>query len=88
MRPIWKGPFVQEQLYEAIVRRGERNVRTTSRASMVLPAMVGACVHVHNGRDYMPLTLTEAMVGQRLGHFVRTTKPFTFRATNAHKKNK
>jgi small subunit ribosomal protein S19 len=93
MRPIWKGPFVKAALYKAVVKQGQgttgsRPVRTKSRASMILPTMVGACVHVHNGHQFVPLALTEEMIGRRLGEFVATTKPFSFRATNANKKLK
>jgi small subunit ribosomal protein S19 len=88
-RAIWKGPFVKAGLLSAIARDVQREgVKTKSRASMVLPSMVGANVHVHNGHQYIPLMLSEEMIGRRLGEFVATKKPFSFRATNANKKPK
>ena len=88
-RAIWKGPFVKTALLNAIQRdTGRTGVQTKSRASMIIPSMVGANVHVHNGHQYIPLTLTEEMIGRRLGEFVATKKPFSFRATNANKRPK
>lgn len=89
-RPIWKGPYVKQALLRALERDSSKRegVKTKSRASMILPSMVGALVHVHNGHQYIPLSLSEEMIGRRLGEFVATKKPFTFRATNANKKPK
>jgi small subunit ribosomal protein S19 len=88
-RAIWKGPFVKTSLLEAIKDDVARlGVKTKSRASMILPSMVGANVHVHNGHQYIPLILSEEMIGRRLGEFVATRKPFTYRQTNANKRPK
>jgi small subunit ribosomal protein S19 len=88
-RAIWKGPFVKTSLLEAIKGDVARlGVKTKSRASMILPSMVGANVLVHNGHQYIPLILSEEMIGRRLGEFVATRKPFTYRQTNANKRPK
>lgn len=88
-RSIWKGPFVKPALLEAIKNDVQRSgIKTKSRASMIIPSMVGANVHVHNGHQYIPLALTEDMIGHRLAEYVATRKPFSFRATNANKKAK
>lgn len=88
-RAVWKGPFFQMSLLNAIRQdTTQQGVRTQSRSSTVLPAMVGALLHIHNGREYMPVKIKEEMVGRKLGELVRTTKPWSFRATNAHKRTK
>ncbi len=71
-----KGPFVEERLMariEAMNASGEkRPVRTWSRTSTVFPEMVGHTIAVHNGRSHMPVFVTEAMVGHKLGEFAPT----------------
>ena len=71
-----KGPFVEERLMariEAMNASGEkRPIRTWSRTSTVFPEMVGHTIAVHNGRSHMPVFVTEAMVGHKLGEFAPT----------------
>ncbi|MBI2171242.1 MAG: 30S ribosomal protein S19 [Chloroflexi bacterium] len=75
-RSIKKGPYVHEKLakkIEAAKRSSARVViRTWSRASMIMPDMVGMTIAVHDGRRHVPLFLTENMVGHRLGEFAAT----------------
>lgn len=66
------------------VRR--EGVRVTAKNCTILPTMVGALLHVHNGKEYLPLIIKEAMVGHRIGEFVMCTKPRTYRATNANRR--
>ncbi len=91
-RPVWKGPFFRLSLLNqvAALRRDPASTSplTTARSSTILPEMVGITLHVHNGKDYIPLTIREEMVGRVLGQFVACKKPFTFRQTNAGKKSK
>jgi len=61
---------------------------TKDRSSTVIPEMVGVTLHVHNGRDFIPVTIREEMVGRKLGWLVACKKPFVFRQTNAGKKVK
>jgi len=61
-------------------------IKVTARNNTILPAMVGSLLHVHNGKEYIPLRIQEDMVGSHLWEYVRTTKPFTYRPTNARKK--
>lgn len=86
-RSAWKGPFFQLSLLNAIradtLRQG---IRTHARSNTIIPAFVGARLLVHNGKEYIPLTVREEMVGRKIGEFVETRKPFTYRATNAGKK--
>jgi small subunit ribosomal protein S19 len=71
-----KGPFVEASLMariEAMNASGEkRPLRTWSRTSTVFPEMVGHTIAVHNGRSHMPVFVTEAMVGHKLGEFAPT----------------
>ena len=71
-----KGPFVDTRLLarvEAMNDAGEKRiVRTWSRASTVFPEMVGHTVAVHDGRKHVPVFVTEAMVGHKLGEFAPT----------------
>jgi small subunit ribosomal protein S19 len=71
-----KGPFVEPALMqrvEAMNASGEkRPLRTWSRASTVFPEMVGHTIAVHNGRTHVPVFVTEAMVGHKLGEFAPT----------------
>lgn len=87
-RSAWKGPFFSAQLHQAIKQAAGKPVTTDARNSVIIPAMVGARLLVHNGKDHVPLTVREEMVGKYLGAFVGTKKTFSYRATNAHKKNK
>jgi small subunit ribosomal protein S19 len=80
-RSIRKGPFVHDSLKKKIEQLNARNekkvVKTWSRASLVLPTMVGHTIAVHDGRRHVPVFITENMVGHRLGEFAPTR---TFRA--------
>lgn len=97
-RAAWKGPFFKLSLLNqvnSLRKTGSTSVnsvsvsaKTTARSSTILPQMVGVTLEVHNGRDFIPLTIREEMVGARLGEMVACKKPFTFRQTNAGKKVK
>jgi small subunit ribosomal protein S19 len=75
-RSIKKGPYVEESLARKIrkaVEQGDRKViKTWSRRSTITPDMVGLTFAVHNGRKFMPVFVTENMVGQKLGEFSPT----------------
>jgi len=75
-RSTKKGPFVQPQLMkrvEAAARSQQKVVlRTWSRASMIMPQMVGLTIAVHDGRRHVPVFITENMIGHRLGEFAPT----------------
>ena len=75
-RSIKKGPYIHPKLakkVEAIQRLGTKTViRTWSRASMIMPDMVGVTFGVHDGRRHVPVFVTENMVGHRLGEFSPT----------------
>ncbi|MAM84959.1 MAG: 30S ribosomal protein S19 [Acidobacteria bacterium] len=75
-RSLSKGPFVDLSLLEKVElmnRRGDKKVtKTWSRRSTVLPEMVGHTIAVHNGRKFIPVYITENMVGHKLGEFAPT----------------
>jgi len=75
-RSIKKGPYVEESLARKIrkaMEQGDRKViKTWSRRSTITPDMVGLTFAVHNGRKFMPVFVTENMVGQKLGEFSPT----------------
>jgi small subunit ribosomal protein S19 len=75
-RSVRKGPFVQEALAKKVATLNARNekrvVKTWSRASTVLPEFVGHTFAVHNGNKFIPVYVTENMVGHRLGEFAPT----------------
>ena len=77
-RSVRKGPYVEGSLLKKIRRLGESGqkqiIRTWSRRSMIVPEMVGYTLHVHNGKLFMPVFVTENMVGHRLGEFSPTRK--------------
>ena len=75
-RSIKKGPFVDEHLLKKILAMSEARqkqlVRTWSRRSTITPEMVGYTIGVHNGRKFIPVFVTENMVGHKLGEFSPT----------------
>ena len=75
-RSIKKGPYVHDSLktkIDALNARNEKKVvKTWSRASVVLPTMVGHTIAVHDGRRHVPVFITENMVGHKLGEFAPT----------------
>lgn len=75
-RSLKKGPFIQEALVvkvEALNARNEKKViKTWSRSSTVIPAMIGHTIAVYNGRKHVPIYITEQMIGHKLGEFAPT----------------
>lgn len=71
-----KGPYIDPKLFERIQeieKSGEKKVlKTWSRRSTIFPEMVGLTIAVHNGRKHVPVYITEAMVGHKLGEFAPT----------------
>ena len=75
-RSLKKGPFVDDHLIKKVDAqndKGTKNViKTWSRRSMIVPAMLGHTIAVHDGRKHVPVFVTEAMVGHKLGEFAPT----------------
>ncbi len=88
-RSIKKGPYVFHALLEKIEKaKGNTRkqvIKTWSRASMIIPDMVGETIAVHNGKIFVPVYVTENMVGHKLGEFALTRN---FRGHGADKKKK
>ncbi|BAU05134.1 MULTISPECIES: 30S ribosomal protein S19 [Fischerella] len=86
-RSLKKGPFVADHLLSKIEKLNESNrkevIKTWSRASTILPEMVGHTIAVHNGRQHVPVFISDQMVGHKLGEFAPTR---TFRGHAKDKK--
>ena len=86
-RSLKKGPFTDQHLQKKVAHLNTRNekkvIRTWSRRSTILPEMVGHTLAVHNGKKFIPVYITENMVGHRLGEFALTR---TFRAHGSAQK--
>ncbi len=76
MRSLKKGPFIDGHLLEKIQKaedaRSKKVIKTWSRRSMISPEMVGFTIAVHNGKKFIPVFVTENMVGHKLGEFSPT----------------
>ena len=75
-RSLKKGPFVAESLMKKVEKQNASDdksvIRTWSRASTILPDMIGHIIAVHNGKTHIPVYITEQMVGHKLGEFALT----------------
>ncbi len=88
-RSIKKGPFVDlhliKKVEQAVATNNRRPIKTWSRRSMVIPDMVGLTIAVHNGRQHVPVLISENMVGHKLGEFAITR---TFRGHSGDRKSR
>ena len=88
-RSIKKGPFVDHHLMQkvesAVETNNKRPIKTWSRRSMILPEMVGLTIAVHNGRQHVPILISDQMIGHKLGEFAATR---TFRGHSGDRKTK
>ncbi|MDR1349078.1 MAG: 30S ribosomal protein S19 [Prevotellaceae bacterium] len=77
-RSLKKGPYIEPKLEKRIAAMNETNkkavIKTWSRASMIAPDFVGHTIAVHNGNKFIPVYITENMVGHKLGEFAPTRK--------------
>ena len=84
-RSIKKGPYVEKSLLDKVEKvnaSGKKQpIKTWSRRSMILPDFVGHTFAIHNGRQHVPIFITENMVGHRLGEFAPTR---TFKSHGVH----
>ena len=75
-RSVKKGPFVDLHLLKkveaAMATNSKKPIKTWSRRSMIIPAMLGHTIAVHDGRKHIPVFVTETMVGHKLGEFAPT----------------
>ncbi len=88
-RSLKKGPFIDlhllKKVEDALEVKSKRPIKTWSRRSMIIPQMVGLTIAVHNGRQHVPVYVSEEMVGHKLGEFAATR---TYRGHAADKKAK
>jgi small subunit ribosomal protein S19 len=75
-RSVKKGPFIEKSLYKKVIemsRVGEKKlIKTYSRTSTIIPEMVGQTISVYNGKTWIPVYVTENLVGHKLGEFAAT----------------
>ena len=87
-RSVKKGPFIDESLMKAIDKmnaaREKKVIKTWSRRSTLIPEMVGHTLAVHNGKKFIPVYVTENMIGHKLGEFA-PTRTFKGHADKAEK---
>ena len=85
-RSLKKGPYIDQSLLQKVekaVESGDKKpIKTWSRRSMIVPTMIGLTIAVHNGRQHVPVYVTDEMVGHKLGEFAPTR---TFRGHTADK---
>jgi small subunit ribosomal protein S19 len=88
-RSVWKGPFVEDYLIKKVQKAAELNlsapIKTWSRKSTIIPLFVGYTFEVYNGKKFIPVIVSEDMVGRKLGEFSHTR---TFHGHSADKKVK
>ncbi len=88
-RSVKKGPFIDHHLWQKVETarstNDKRPIKTWSRRSVILPEMVGLTIAVHNGKQHVPVLVSENMVGHKLGEFALTR---TYRGHVADKKSK
>ena len=75
-RAVWKGPFVEESLIKKVEKQqnqtNRKPIKTWSRKSTIIPEFVGFSFLIYNGRKFIPLTISEDMVGHKFGEFAPT----------------
>lgn len=75
-RSLKKGPFIEKSLYKRVLDMSKANdrkmIKTYSRTSMIIPEMVGITISVYNGKAWIPVYVTEDLVGHKLGEFAPT----------------
>jgi small subunit ribosomal protein S19 len=88
-RSVWKGPFIEKSLLKKVeeARKAGKNtvIKTWSRRSTILPNMIGLTFGVHNGKKFIPVLVTDQMIGHKLGEFAPTR---TYYGHGADKKAK
>ncbi len=75
-RSLKKGPFIADSLLKKVEKQNTDNdksvIKTWSRASTILPVMIGHTIAIHNGKTHIPVFITEQMIGHKLGEFAPT----------------
>lgn len=88
-RSIRKGPFIDRHLLNkvevAVQTKSKKPIKTWSRRSTIIPEMIGLTIAIHNGKDHVPVYITDNMVGHKLGEFAMTR---TFKGHSGDRKAK
>ena len=88
-RSLKKGPFIDHHLLKkvlvAVKEKIRKPIKTWSRRSMIIPDMIGLTIAIHNGRQHVPVLISDNMIGHKLGEFAPTR---TYRGHTADKKSK
>ena len=88
-RSIRKGPYIDDHLLNkvevSIASKSKKPIKTWSRRSTVIPEMIGLTIAIHNGKDHIPVYITDNMVGHKLGEFSMTR---TFKGHSGDRKAK
>lgn len=88
-RSVRKGPFIDDHLRrkveEAVASKSKKPIKTWSRRSTILPEMIDLTIAIHNGKDHVPVFITDNMVGHKLGEFAMTR---TFKGHSGDRKAK
>ena len=88
-RSIRKGPYIDNHLLNkvevSIASKSKKPIKTWSRRSTIIPEMIGLTIAIHNGRDHVPVYITDNMVGHKLGEFAMTR---TFKGHSGDRKAK
>ena len=88
-RSVRKGPFIDQHLLSkvevAVSTKSKKPIKTWSRRSTIIPDMIGLTIAVHNGKDHVPVYITDNMVGHKLGEFAITR---TFKGHSGDRKAK
>ena len=87
-RSLRKGPFVDEHLIQKVLKAQDSNdrkpIKTWSRRSVIVPEMIGLTIAIHNGRNHVPVSINENMIGHKLGEFAVTR---TFKSHSGDRKS-
>ena len=79
-RSVWKGPFVEDSLIKKVEKLKDdavkKPIKTWSRKSTIIPEFVGVSFLIHNGKKFIPITISEDMVGHKFGEFAPTRQFF------------
>jgi small subunit ribosomal protein S19 len=85
-RSIWKGPYIDKDLYKQIIASETKTIYTQSRNSTIIPQCLNRIFYVYNGLSYYKIQINENMIGHKLGEFILTKKRVIFKKKKKKKK--
>ena len=81
-RAKWKGPFLDNNIIKSWLKNSKTHkseIFTKSRSTVIIPKFVGLTINVHNGKTFSKVTITDKMLGHKLGEFAPTRKKFSYK---------